>query len=186
MIQRFCSFLLFKVLRWKAEVTIEMGDKYVIALAPHTSNFDFVLGILYSRAMGFRCDFLIKQEWFVWPFKHIMRKLGGIPVRRDKNSSLTDRLALEARRRKTFHLCVTPEGTRQKTQTWKKGFYFIALKARIPILLFAADYPTKTIHCTRCIMPDGNIDVQMSQIMEYYKKFTGRHPEKFTVENLSA
>lgn len=179
MSQKICSFLLFKVMGWKAVVTIPQGDKYIIALAPHTSNFDFILGLLYSRAMGFRCDFLMKKEWFFWPLGILMRRLGGIPVYRSKKTSMTDRLAAIARERKTFHLCITPEGTRSRTEEWKKGFYYIALKAGIPILLYGVDYPSKTIKCTKGIQPDGDIDRQMAEIKTYFQDFNGRHPEKF-------
>lgn len=177
---RFCSFLLFRVMGWKAEVTVPMADKYIIALAPHTSNFDFILGILYSRAKGFRCDFLMKKEWFFWPLGPIMRRLGGVPVCRSKHTSLTDQLAAVARERKTFHLCITPEGTRSRTEEWKKGFYYIAMKAELPVYLYAIDYPTKTIHCTRAIIPNGDIEEQMKEIKMYFQPFKGKYPEKFT------
>lgn len=181
MLQRLCSFILFKVMGWKENVTVKAPNKYIIALAPHTSNFDFILGILYSRAKGFRCDFLIKKEWFVWPFGGLMRRLGGIPVQRNKKTSLTDQLANEALSRKTFHLCITPEGTRKPTTQWKRGFYYISLKARIPILLYGADYATKTVHCTKMLCADGNVEEQMKEIMSYYAPFTGRHPQNFII-----
>mgnify|MGYP003377981779 CR=1 FL=1 len=139
MSRHFCSFLLFRVMGWKVDVTVPMGDKYIIALAPHTS----------------------------------------IPVYRNKKMSMTDQLAQVARERDNFHLCITPEGTRSRTEEWKKGFYYIALKAGLPILLYGVDYPTKTIRCTQVIIPNGNIDEQMNDIKTYFKDFTGRHPEKF-------
>ena len=108
MIRRICSFLLFKVMGWQANVTVPMGEKYIIALAPHTSNMDFIIGLLYSRAMGIRSDFLMKKEWFFWPVGILMRKLGGIPVNRSRKTSMTDQLAQIATERKTFHLTITP------------------------------------------------------------------------------
>lgn len=179
MIQKLCRFLLFKAMGWKAVVNVPMGDKYIIALAPHTSNFDFILGLLYSRAMGFRSDFLMKKEWFFWPLGILMRKLGGIPVYRSRKMSMTDHLAETARQRDTFHLCITPEGTRSRTEEWKKGFYYIALKAGLPILLYGVDYPSKTIRCTKSILPDGDFDRQMTEIKTYFEDFSGRHPERF-------
>lgn len=181
MIRKLCSFLLFKLMGWKANVTVPMGDKYIIALAPHTSNFDFILGILYSRAIGMQSHFLMKKEWFFWPVGIIMRKLGGIPVYRDKKTSMTDQLAEIARRNQTFHLTITPEGTRSLREEWKKGFYYIALKAQIPILLYGVDYSSKQICCTKSIIPDGDIDKQMKEIKLYFKDFKGKHPEKFSI-----
>ena len=166
---------------WKCEVSETIGKKGIIALAPHTSNFDFILGILYSRAEGIKSNFLMKKEWFFWPLGCIMRKLGGIPVYRSKKMSLTDQLAKVANERESFLLCITPEGTRSRVEEWKRGFYYIALKAYLPIWLYGIDYSTKTIKCTKTIIPDGNIEEQMRLIMSYYKDFKGKHPEKFAV-----
>lgn len=166
---------------WKCEVSETIEKKGIIALAPHTSNFDFILGILYSRAEGIKSNFLMKKEWFFWPLGCIMRKLGGIPVYRSKKMSLTDQLAKVANERESFLLCITPEGTRSRVEEWKRGFYYIALKANLPIWLYGIDYSTKTIKCTKTIIPDGNIEEQMRLIMSYYKDFKGKHPEKFAV-----
>ena len=166
---------------WKCEVSETIGKKGIIALAPHTSNFDFILGILYSRAEGIKSNFLMKKEWFFGPLGCIMRKLGGIPVYRSKKMSLTDQLAKVANERESFLLCITPEGTRSRVEEWKRGFYYIALKANLPIWLYGIDYSTKTIKCTKTIIPDGNIEEQMRLIMSYYKDFKGKHPEKFAV-----
>ncbi len=166
---------------WKCVVSETIGEKGIIALAPHTSNFDFILGILYSRAEGIKSNFLMKKEWFFWPLGCIMRKLGGIPVYRSKKMSLTDQLAKVANERESFLLCITPEGTRSRVEEWKRGFYYIALKANLPIWLYGIDYSTKTIKCTKTIIPDGNIEEQMRLIMSYYKDFKGKHPEKFAV-----
>lgn len=181
MLKSICSFLLFKMMGWRAEVTVPLGDKYIIALAPHTSNTDFLLGILYSRAVGMRSNFLMKKEWFFWPIGVIMRRLGGIPVYRSKKMSMTDQLAETAKQQKMFHLTITPEGTRKRTEEWKKGFYYIALKAGLPILLFGLDYKQKLIVCTRSLLPSGDLEKDMTEIKRYFKDFTGKHPEKFTV-----
>lgn len=179
MIKKICNFLLFKKMGWKANITIPLGDKYIIAIAPHTSNMDFIISMLYSKAMGIESNFLMKKEWFFWPMGPIMKKLGGIPVNRNKKCSMTDQMAEVARQRKTFHLAITPEGTRSKVSEWKKGFYYIALKAQLPIFLYGIDYPSKLIECSKCIIPNGNINEQMKEIKLYFQRFTGRKPHKF-------
>ena len=136
----FSRWILYKCLGWKVNITEEHPDKYIISLAPHTSNWDFLLGQLFAQAQGMKVGFLMKKEWFFWPLGPIFRRLGGIPVWRTKHTSMTDNLATTAREADTFHLCITPEGTRSLNPDWKKGFYFIALKAKLPILLYAADY----------------------------------------------
>lgn len=181
---KFCNWLLYKRMGWKLDITESHPEKYIICLAPHTSNWDFVLGQLYSGAMGERINFLMKKEWFVGPLGVLFRKLGGIPVFRQKKTSMTDAIAESARRAEQFRLCITPEGTRSRTETWKKGFYYIALKAELPILLYGLDYQRKLIQCTKTIVPNGDIDSQMREIMLYFKDFRGKKPENFTVGNI--
>ena len=147
-----------------------------IVMAPHTSNWDFIIGNLYSRAEGFRCNFLIKREWFFWPMGKLMRRMGGIPVYRDKQMGTTDRLALLARKSRTFHLCITPEGTRKPNSEWKLGFYYIALKAGLPILLYGLDYRERKIECTKTIIPNGDVEGQMAEIKGYFARFVARKP----------
>jgi 1-acyl-sn-glycerol-3-phosphate acyltransferase len=107
--------------------------------------------------------------------------MGGIPVWRSKHTSMTDNLAETAQRLSVFQLCITPEGTRKLNPEWKRGFYYIAQKAGIPILLYGVDYEKKLIRCTKTIVPNGDIDSQMREIKEYFKDFKGRYPENFTI-----
>ena len=168
---------------WTVNVTQEHPNKYIICLAPHTSNWDFILGILYSGAEGFQCNFLMKKEWFFWPLGPIFKRLGGIPVYRQKKTSMTDSMAQSAKDAETFHLCITPEGTRSKNPDWKKGFYFIGLKANLPILLYGVDYEKRLIQCTKTMIPTGNLEDDMREIKLYFKDFKGKYPENFTIGN---
>lgn len=179
MIQRFCRWLLYKKLGWTKCVTVAHPDKFIICLAPHTSNWDFIIGQLYAQAEGFKINFLMKREWFFWPLGIIFRSLGGIPVWRSKHTSMTDNLAETAKTKDSFKLCITPEGTRSPNTEWKKGFYFIALKAEIPILLYGVDYEKKKIVCTDSFTPSDNIDEDMPKIKSYFKDFKGKKPENF-------
>ena len=153
MLKSICHFILYRVLGWKKDVTEEHPNKYIICLAPHTSNWDFILGQLYMRAEGYKINFLMKKEWFVGPLGTFFRSIGGIPVWRSKHVSMTDHLAEMARLSKTFTICITPEGTRSLNPEWKKGAYFIALKANIPLLLYGVDYEKKLIQCTKTFIP---------------------------------
>ncbi|MBQ1626284.1 MAG: 1-acyl-sn-glycerol-3-phosphate acyltransferase, partial [Prevotella sp.] len=136
---------------------------------------------LYAKAEGLKSNFLMKKEWFFWPLGSVFRAMGGIPVWRSKHTSMTDNLANEASKASVFHLCITPEGTRSLNPEWKKGFYFIAMKAEIPILLYGLDYEKKTIQCTKSLIPTGNLEEEMKEIKLYFKDFKGKHPEKFTI-----
>lgn len=167
---------------WKVEVNQPQPPKCIICVAPHTSNWDFFIGKAYYTALGKKSNFLMKKEWFFWPLGILLRKMGGIAVERSKHTSLTDQLAEKARTAQHFSLAVTPEGTRSLAKQWKRGFYFIALKAQIPILLYAIDFPSKRIVCTKTIIPSGKVDEDMRIIMDYYRNFKGKYPEKFAVE----
>lgn len=179
MIKKFSRWLLYKRLGWTADVNVELPEKCVICLAPHTSNWDFVYSMLYGKAEGLASNFLMKKEWFFWPLGPIFRKLGGIPVYRNKKSSMTDNLAKTAMREKSFRLAITPEGTRKANPEWKRGFYYIALKAGIPILLYGLDFERKLIYCHRSFVPAGDVEKDMQEIKEYYKDFKGKKPEQF-------
>lgn len=182
MANSFCRFLFNKVLGWKENVTVDHYDKCIICVAPHTSNWDFIIAQLYYHSIGRTAGFLMKKEWFFWPLGPIFKKMGGIPVERSRHTSLTDQLAERAKAADRFELAVTPEGTRSRVTTWKRGFYFIALKAELPIMLYAIDYTTKTVVCTRILIPSGDVEADMKIIMNYYRHYKGRHPEKFALE----
>jgi 1-acyl-sn-glycerol-3-phosphate acyltransferase len=179
MINGICNWLLYKKLGWTKNITVAHPDKFIICLAPHTSNWDFVIGQLYTHAEGLKTNFLMKKEWFFWPLGCLFRKLGGIPVWRSKHTSMTDNLAETAMKANSFKLCITPEGTRSPNPDWKKGFYFIALKAEIPVLLYGVDYEKKTITCTESFIPTGDIDKDMPLIKTYFKNFKGKKPKNF-------
>jgi 1-acyl-sn-glycerol-3-phosphate acyltransferase len=126
----------------------------------------------------------MKKEWFFWPLGPIFKKMGGIPVYRQKHTSMTDTMAESARKAQTFHLCITPEGTRSRVEEWKKGFYFIALKANMPILLYGIDYEKRHIQCTKTLIPSGDVEKDMREIKLYFKDFKGKKPENFTIGDI--
>lgn len=181
MLKKFCGWLLYQHWGWTKEVTVDHPKKYIICLAPHTSNKDFLLGQLYAHAEGWKINFLMKKEWFFWPLGPIFKSMGGIPVFRSKHTSMTDNLAETAKKSDTFRLCITPEGTRSLNPEWKKGFYFVALKAQIPVLLYGVDYEKRLIQCTKSMIPTGDVEKEMKEIKLYFKDFKGKRPELFTI-----
>lgn len=179
--QALCRFIYHNLLGWKSKVTVPDYDKYVICAAPHTSNWDFIIGKLFYAAEGRKTKFLMKKEWFFFPLGSIFRKMGGIPVFRNKRTSLVDQIVRQIDASDTFHLAITPEGTRSANPDWKKGFYHIAVQAHIPIILIGIDYPSKTITAEKVIVPSGDIESDMNDIKQYFTKFIGKHPEKFQI-----
>lgn len=178
-----CRWILYKRLKWHTNITENHPNKYIICLAPHTSNWDFIIGLLYSRAEGLKSNFLMKKEWFWGPLDFLFRKLGGIPVLRTQHTNMTETLVTLAKNKPCFHLCITPEGTRSANPNWKKGFYYIAYEAKIPILLYGIDYRKHIIECTKTITPNGDIDKQMKEIKLYFKNFVGLKPQNFIIDD---
>ena len=178
------SFIYFKLLGWKANVTVPNYDKCVICAAPHTTNLDLFIGKLFYGALGRKTSFMMKKEWFFFPLGPIFKAVGGIPVDRGRMTSFVDQMADHFSKFHKFHLAITPEGTRKANPNWKKGFYYIALKAKLPIVLIGIDYPSKTISATKAIIPTGDIEKDMKEIKLYFKDFKGRHPDQFTIGNI--
>ena len=115
--------------------------KCIVCVAPHTSNWDFIVGKLFYTSIGCNAGFLIKKEW--------------------------------------FQLAVTPEGTRKRAKDWKKGFYFIALKANVPIVVAYFDYGKKEVGTKGVFYPTGDVDKDIHTIREMYRGVTACHPENF-------
>ena len=178
------GFLYFKVLGWKAVVNVPDYDKYIVCAAPHTSNWDLFIGKLFYGAIGRDSGFLMKKDWFFWPLGPIFRWMGGIPVERKKRTSLVGQIIEIPKERKTFHLAITPEGTRNANPEWKRGFYYIAKVANIPILLAGIDFATKTITIGKEFHPTDDIEKDMREIKRYFKECKGKIPENFSIGDI--
>lgn len=175
------SKFILRLFGWKVVNVQPDLSKCVIALAPHTSNWDFIIGKLAYNSLGRKAKFLIKKEWFFFPFNLFFRKIGGIPVERNKKNSLTDKLAEEFNKNDKFQLAVTPEGTRKSVKEWRKGDYYIALKAHVPIVLIGLDYANKQVRFLGTFYPTGDYDKDIEIIKSYYKGIKGKHPENFAL-----
>lgn len=180
--QSICRKIFFQWMGWSERVTVPRHNKCIICVAPHTSNWDFIMAELYYWSIGRRAGFLMKKDWFFWPLGVLFRRLGGVPVQRSRKTGLSEQLAAIARKAERFELAITPEGTRSLTTTWKRGFYYIAQNANLPIMLFAIDYEHKEIVCTKTLVPSGDVETDMQEIFDYYRHFKGKYPEKFAVE----
>lgn len=173
------SRFILRINGWKCFNEIPVPEKCVICMAPHTSNWDFIWGLLYGYALKLHSHFLMKKEWFYFPMSLIMTNLGGIPVDRKNKTSLTDTMAEWFKKKSSFRLAIAPEGTRQLTKEWKKGFYFIALKAKVPIALAFIDYKTKTMGIRQVFEPTGDVDADLFLIQSYYKEYQGKFSDRF-------
>ncbi len=153
--------------------------KCVICVAPHTSNWDFVVGKLFYTSIGMTAGFLMKKDWFFFPFNILFKSMGGVPVDRSKSTSITDQVAEMFHQNERFQIAITPEGTRKRTEDWKKGFYYIALKANVPILVAYMDYGKREVGTKAIIYPTGDAEADIARIREYYRDVTACHPENY-------
>lgn len=169
---------------WSVDITTPYFNKCVICVAPHTSNWDFFIGLAAYKSLGRNANFLMKSFWFFFPLKYVLRALGGIPVvRSGKKGSLTEKVISLFKTRDYVNLAVTPEGTRDATEKWKTGFLYIAYGANVPILLGVIDYKDKKVLIKDQFQPTGDVDKDMKSIKSYYSKFinVGKYPSKFKI-----
>ena len=174
------SKALLRLAGWRIGSTTGVDTpKCVICVAPHTSNWDFIVGKLFYTAIGCNANFLIKKEWFVFPFNLLFNALGGVPIDRSHRTSVTDQMIARFNAQSRMQLAITPEGTRKRVEHWKKGFYYIALGAKVPILVAYIDYKQKEVGMKTLIHPTGDYEKDLVAIQSLYKGVTGCHPEQF-------
>ena len=177
---KYFSRWILKIAGWKCLKAVPDIDKSVICVAPHTTNWDFVMGKLFYWSLGdFQASFLMKKEWFVFPISYLFKAMGGVPIIRSKSNSVTDQIAAEFSKHKQFHIAIAPEGTRGYVEEWKKGFYYIAQKANVPIQLAYIDYEKKEMGITEIFHPTGDADTDIRKIRTFYVGKKGLFPHKF-------
>jgi len=155
--------------------------KCVMVMAPHTSMWDFVIGRLGYYKLGLKAKFLIKKEMFVFPLGPILNWLGAIPVDRGKSAKMVDYIAGLFDQYDSIFFTITPEGTRSLNHRWKKGFYYISLRAGVPVALGFLDYKKKIGGIGKVFTPTGNFDEDFKMIEDFYRGVSARHPEKFNL-----
>lgn len=150
-------------------------------MAPHTSNWDFLVGLGARAVLNFDPKYVGKKELFRWPFGGLFKALGGYPVERTKQTNFVQAVANIFEKEDDFILTITPEGTRSRVDNWKTGFYYIAEKANVPILPVAFDYSTKTVVLGELKTTDQDVDTMISDLKQWYRQFRGKHPHKGVV-----
>jgi 1-acyl-sn-glycerol-3-phosphate acyltransferase len=164
------------VLGWKVIGGPPVGGRYVLIAAPHTSNWDFPLMLLFGMALGFRPSWVGKDTLFRAPFGALMRALGGIPVDRSSPRNMVEQLAERFRPGANLILAMPPEGTRGYTRYWKSGFYYVALRAGVPIAPSFLDYGRKQGGIGPLFVPSGNLSEDMDTLRAFYAGREGRYP----------
>ena len=180
---RWLSKKILQLFGWNTNGALPEGvDKAIVVSAPHTSYWDFVVGRLTFWAIKVNIRFLIKKEAFFFPLGLLLKKLGGLPVARGKyKSNIATQVVKLFQEHDSLVVVITPEGTRRRVEHWKKGFYVIALQAKIPLALSYIDYGNKTGGIGPVFHPTGDYQKDMIFIKEFYQNKTARHPERFNL-----
>lgn len=179
------TIFLFAIKGWKLQGQMPAHiKKCIILAAPHTSNLDFLLAMASFYKMKLPVKYLIKQEWLNFlPLKSIFKTSGAVGVDRSKNNTMVDALAeLISSSKENMALMISPEGTRKLARIWKTGFYYTALKARVPIVLSHLDYSKKIAALGPSFMPSGCFRRDMVLIKNYYKDVVPKFPENFSLD----
>ncbi len=176
MIQHLSAKLLNK-LGWKIVGQLPDANKYIIIIGPHTSNWDFMLGILVRTSLGVKVRFLAKHQLFRFPFGWFFRAIGGMAVIRDKDNNLVDQVVAMYDAHEQFIIGLAPEGTRRTINRWRSGFYHIACKAKIDIVMIGFDFKSREIRIREPFTPADNVDQDFPIILDYFRKIDGCHPK---------
>lgn len=177
-ISRRLAHIILRLIGWRTHAIRPHTARYVLIGAPHTSNWDFGLMLLLMAAEQLPIRFMGKDTLFRGPLGPLMRSLGGIPVNRRERRKLVDQVAAKFEEYDDLIIGIAPEGTRSKTSHWKTGFYYIALKAKVPIAMAYLDYGNKIIGVGPNFMPSGDLKADFEIIREFYTGVVGKNPKK--------
>ncbi|RKR08077.1 1-acyl-sn-glycerol-3-phosphate acyltransferase [Maribacter vaceletii] len=171
---KIAKFIYFKLLGWKTVGDFPQVNKCVIAVVPHTSWVDFFLGLLIRKVWNEEINYVGKKALFNPPFGWFFRWTGGAPVDRTKNNNMVSATAEVFKTRKKFRLTLAPEGTRKKVTEWKTGFYFIAIEAKVPIVLVAFDFGKKQVKISKPYTPTGNKEKDFKSYAQFFEGVKGK------------
>jgi 1-acyl-sn-glycerol-3-phosphate acyltransferase len=172
------SLFILRILRWKEIGPLPQKAKYIIIVAPHTSNWDVFYGVMLAFALKLDARFMAKKELFRWPFSPLVEWMGGFPIDRTSSRNVVEQMIQKFNASEKFVLAIAPEGTRHKVDYWKSGFYHIAKGAQIPIQLAFIDYASKTGGAGPLIYPSGVIDRDMILIRDFYLNIKGKNSDQ--------
>jgi 1-acyl-sn-glycerol-3-phosphate acyltransferase len=173
-ISRALGTAVLRVLGWRIEGVIPDVPKLVLIAAPHTSNWDFVVGIAGKLALRLHVMWLGKDSLFKPPFGRIMRTLGGVPVDRAASHDVVRQVVDEFARRERMILGLAPEGTRKPVPRWRTGFYHIAHGAGVPIVPVALNWADRAIQIGQPFTTTGNVDADIDELRRRFSGIRGR------------
>ena len=174
--------ILLRLLGWRVAGDLPDTPKFVLVVAPHTSNWDFPIGLICAYALGLTrwpYGYMMKLSVVKWPvLGWFMKSVGGIPIDRGAARNVVEQMAAIFQQHERLMLAITPEGTRSKTHYWKSGFYHIAKAAGAPIVLAFLDYGRKVGGLGPVFIPSGDAKADLDAIRQFYTGITAKHPDQ--------
>ena len=167
--------LLLRVLGWRVEGDLPDLPKFVVAVAPHTSNWDFVVGAATMFALDLRLAFIGKHTLFRFPFGAALRWMGGVPVDRGAGQGVVDDAVAAFARMERRVLAIAPQGTRAPVPRFRTGFLHIARGAHVPVVLAALDYAAKVVRLGPIVQPGPDVEADRARIEAHFKGVRGRN-----------
>lgn len=177
MLHAFSNFIFFRMMRWNLQGIFPDLDKCVVIVIPHTHWLDFPLGLIVRKLVNKDIHYIGKKSLFKPPFGWFFRWMGGTPVDRSKNQNMVDAVAEIFEQKEVFRFALAPEGTRKKVGALKTGFYYIAKKANVPIVMVAFDFGKKQVKISEPLWPTDNMNLDFRKVRQFYKGVKGKIPE---------
>lgn len=172
------KFIFFQIMGWEIEGNFDSNiKKSVLIVLPHTSWHDFYLGMFTRGIVGLEMNFVAKKELFRFPMGFYFRWMGGVPIDRTGSLNIVDAVAKTFDNKDEFRLAISPEGTRKKVNKLKSGFYYIAVKANVPIIPIAFDFGTKTVKIGEAFYPTLNYENDLKILLKHFKDVFGKISE---------
>ncbi|WP_194767438.1 1-acyl-sn-glycerol-3-phosphate acyltransferase [Tamlana sp. I1] len=179
--QWLAKLIYFKILGWRivgnTTFSRDTVKKAIIIAAPHTSWHDFYIGVLLRAVVNMKSNFIGKKELFVFPIGWFLKAIGGRPINRQENENKVDAIAKLFDNEEEFRIALAPEGTRKKVENWRTGFYYIAKKANVPIIMFTLDFENKQNKISEPFYPTDNIEEDFKVFYRFFDNVKGKIPE---------
>ncbi|MEP7068611.1 MAG: lysophospholipid acyltransferase family protein [Usitatibacter sp.] len=163
-----------RAMGWRVSGEIPDLPKFVAAVAPHTSNWDFVVGIAAMLALDLKIAFIGKHTLFRWPIAGVMRWLGGVPVDRSAPHGLVGQTVAAMDRAPASVVAIAPQGTRRRVSRFKSGFLRIARGARVPVVLVSLDYAARCVRFGPMFMPGDDVDADLRRVEAFFANVKGK------------